>query len=360
MNTPIRTTMLLKQQNKELIISAFREIGQGTRNEIAQLTGLSIATCGNIIRELIESGEVTQGDMAPSQGGRPSKVYIYNANASLALAISLVANGDYNQIELSTVNLTGNVLVRESYIQTPGQLTFEYLNSLIAKQFNAMPNIHAIGVGIPGMVNRGEVLYCDIEELEGLNLKKLLEDEYHIHALIDNEMHFKTTGYFQSHPEMDLRNCALLNVPERHTYGAGFIVNGQLIRGNGNFSGEVNYLPYVSSRKNLVMLCADDDTMVELVSKVVITIITITDPRHIIFCGFRPTEELVARIYDNICHTLPRQLLPQFHLQQDISDEYLTGIICALISLLTTGEPYPQYNETPPPEKIRSPKMTTD
>ena len=63
MNTPIRTTMLLKQQNKELVISAFREIGQGTRNEIAQLTGLSISTCGNIIRELVESGELSQGDM---------------------------------------------------------------------------------------------------------------------------------------------------------------------------------------------------------------------------------------------------------------------------------------------------------
>ena len=71
MNVPIRTTMLLKQQNKELVVSAFREIGEGTRNEIAHLTGLSISTCGNIIHELVESGELSQGEMAPSQGGRP-------------------------------------------------------------------------------------------------------------------------------------------------------------------------------------------------------------------------------------------------------------------------------------------------
>ena len=106
--------MLLKQQNKELIISAFREIGQGTRNDIAQLTGLSISTCGNIMRELVASGELVAGDMAPSQGGRPSKIYIYNADTRLALAISLVSNGAFNQIEIAVVNLSGNILVRES------------------------------------------------------------------------------------------------------------------------------------------------------------------------------------------------------------------------------------------------------
>ncbi len=351
MNTPIRTTMLLKQQNKELVISAFREIGQGTRNDIAQLTGLSIATCGNIIRELLESGDLTEGELAPSQGGRPSKVYIYNSNASLALAISLVANGDFTQIELSTANLTGNILARESYLQPSSELTFENLNSLISKQFESMPDIHVIGIGIPGMAYNGEVLYCDMEALDGINLQKLLEDEYHVRVLIDNEMHFKSTGFFLSHPEMDLKNCALLNIPEKHTYGAGFIVNRQLIRGNGNFSGEINFLPYVSSRKELIEQCAQDDSLIELVTKVVITFITVTDPKHIIFCGFRPTQELMDKIYDKVCQVLPRQLMPEFHLKNDISDEYLTGIICALLNILTTGEPYPQYEKLTPPRK---------
>ncbi len=342
MNTPIRTTMLLKQQNKELVMSAFREIGQGTRNEIAQLTGLSISTCGNIIRELVESGELSQGDMAPSQGGRPSKTYIYNANVSLALAISLVANGDFNQIELATVNLQGTVLAKESYIQPLNQLSFEFLDSLIAKQFKETPNIKVIGIGIPGMVTHGEILYCDMEELDHLNLQELLQEKYHVDVFIDNEMHFKTFGYFQAHSDIGLKNYALLNAPEHYTYGAGFIVNGQLIRGNANFSGEINYLPYVSSRKELIEQCVHDNTFVELISKIVITIITITDPRYIVLCGFRFTDELALQIQENVSKILPPQLLPHFHLQQDISDEYLTGIISVLNNLLTDKKPYSQ------------------
>ena len=342
MNTPIRTTMLLKQQNKELVVSAFREIGQGTRNEIAQLTGLSISTCGNIIRELVESGELSQGDMAPSQGGRPSKIYIYNANTSLALAISLVANGEFNQIELATVNLQGTVLVRESYIKSLHQLSFEFWDSLIAEQFEKTPRIKVIGIGIPGMVVHGEVLYCDIEELEHLNLRDLLQTKYHVKVFIDNEMHFKTFGYFQAHSNFGLKNYALLNVPEHYIYGAGFMVNGHLIRGNANFSGEINFLPYVSSRKELIEQCDSDSTFVELISKVIITIITITDPLYIILCGFRFTDELVLQIQENVNKVLPPQLLPHFHLQQDISDEYLTGIISVITNLLTDKEPYSQ------------------
>ena len=340
MSEPIRTTMLLKQQNKELIISAFREVGQGTRNEIAQLTGLSISTCGNLIRELVESGELTQGEMAPSQGGRPSKIYIYNANTSLALAISLVSNGEFNQIELAIVNLVGTVLVKESYIQPLNQLSFEFLDSIIAKQFEDMPQIKVIGIGIPGMVVHGEVLYCDIEELEHLNLRDMLQDKYHVKVFIDNEMHFKTFGYYQTHSNMNLKNCALLNVPETHTYGAGFMVDGQLIRGNSNFSGEINYLPYVSSRQELIAQCRQDDTFLELISKIIITIITITDPRVIIFCGFRFTDELFQQIQDKVGTMLPTELLPYFHLQQDISDEYLTGIISVLRNIMTDEKPY--------------------
>jgi len=62
-------------------------------------------------------------------------------------------------------------------------------------------------------------------------------------------------------------------VPEHFTYGAGFMVNGQLLRGNANFSGEINYLPYVTSREDLIEHCSEDHTFVELISKVIITII---------------------------------------------------------------------------------------
>lgn len=340
MDKPIRNTMLLKQQNKELIISAFREIGQGTRNDIAQLTGLSISTCGNIMRELLASGELIAGDMAPSQGGRPSKIYIYNADTRLALAISLVANGAFNQIEIAVVNLSGNVLVRESYMQPLSQLSFDFLDSLIQKQFENTPQIQAIGIGIPGMVVHGEVLYCDIPELEHLNLRDLLQDKYHVKVLIDNEMHFKTFGYYQTHDTVNLKNCALLNAPENYTYGAGFIVNGHLIRGNANFSGEINYLPYVSSREDLIAQCSQDTTFVELISKVIISIITIVDPKYLILCGFRFTAALMEPIRERLATVLPAQLLPELVLQQDISDEYLTGIITVTCNMITEKEPY--------------------
>lgn len=340
MNTPIRTTMLLKQQNKELIISAFREIGAGTRNEIAQLTGLSISTCGNIIHELVESGDLYQEEMAPSQGGRPSKIYRFDPNTSLALAISLESNDNFNQIELAIVNLQNIVLVRESYVQPLDYPFLEFLDALIAKKIEEMPKIKIIGIGIPGMVVNGEVLYCDIKELDYLNLQELLQNKYHVKAFIDNEMHFMTFGYVHVHSDMNSKDYALLNVPEHYIYGAGFMVNGQLIRGNANFSGQIDYIPFVSSRNDLIEQCSKDHTFVELISKVIITIITITDPRYIILCGFRFTDELFAQIQEKVKQMLPPELLPDFRLQEGISNENLAGIISVLNNLLTGKEPY--------------------
>ena len=79
---------------------------------------------------------------------------------------------------------------------------------------------------------------------------------------------------------------------------------------------------------------------VDLISKVIISIITIVDPKYLILCGFRFTSALVDQIRERLASVLPAKLLPELVLQPDISDEYLTGIITVICNLITEKEPY--------------------
>lgn len=48
----------VKDHNVKLVKDALKSLESGTKNTVAQMTGLSIATCNTILNELAESGEI--------------------------------------------------------------------------------------------------------------------------------------------------------------------------------------------------------------------------------------------------------------------------------------------------------------
>lgn len=337
MKKTISNTILVKQNNTNLVTAAFRELGEATNAEISQLTGLSVSTCKNIIRELLESGEIREGNMASSNGGRPSRIFIYNANSSLALCICIVSNNQYNLLDYALVNLQGNIIKKEVTIHD--SITVDLLYNIIDKQIQENNSIKAIGIGIPGMTYNGVIKYCDVNAFDGLNLKSLLKERYNLQVLVKNEMHLKAFGYYDSHPEIQDGILAVLNVPEGYTYGAGFVANDQVLTGSTNFSGEINYMPFTSSREDLIKQCQNDETFIPLITKVIITIITIINPTYMILAGYRFTEENSEAIIHNITNSLPLEFLPKFIFNKDISNEYLKGIIAITLRAIINNSP---------------------
>lgn len=57
MNNPVLTnnTLRVKESNTNLILDTLKSLQIATRAEIARITGLSIATCGNILKDLVTS-----------------------------------------------------------------------------------------------------------------------------------------------------------------------------------------------------------------------------------------------------------------------------------------------------------------
>ncbi len=64
----------VKEINIELIKTALKNLGTATKAQIAEATDISVATCGKILNELCQSGEVLEAAVASGGYGRPAKV----------------------------------------------------------------------------------------------------------------------------------------------------------------------------------------------------------------------------------------------------------------------------------------------
>lgn len=75
MNQIANNSIRVKRINQELIKEALKAMKQGTKAAVASVTGLSIATCGNILNELVETGEVIETELEASSGDARQGVF---------------------------------------------------------------------------------------------------------------------------------------------------------------------------------------------------------------------------------------------------------------------------------------------
>ena len=106
--------------------------------------------------------------------------------------------------------------------------------------------------------------------------------------------------------------------PSHYCLGAGIIINGELLLGQHNLAGEVQYLPMDLSDDRLV-LCKTPEGALELVAKTITSIISLISPEVIVlFCEMVPdVEELNLEIQKYI----PKEYIPPI-IKLDHLEEY--------------------------------------
>ena len=121
MNNPVLTnnTLRVKESNTNLILDTLKSLQIATRAEIARITGLSIATCGNILKDLVTSGEILEGDLENCSGGRPARQYIYNKNFSLVIAMTIQSDKTLKTLQYAVTNLYGEIMEERIPRQRP-------------------------------------------------------------------------------------------------------------------------------------------------------------------------------------------------------------------------------------------------
>lgn len=238
--------LLVKQINKMLVLNTIYKEKPISRAEIAKRTGLNKSTVSALVDELLSEGLILEIGIGESQGGRKPINLSINKEIGSVIGIDL----GVNYISSILTNFAGHILWEKritikNIIDSPQQKIHDLLE-LIKETITHAPatgrGIIGMGIGVPGLVNydHGCVLSAPNLLWENIKLKDIVEEEFHIPTLIDNEANAGAIG--EKWFGLGKKASEIVYVSAGTGIGAGIVINNELYRGAGGLAGEIGHM----------------------------------------------------------------------------------------------------------------------
>ncbi len=323
-------TTKLKQLNIAKIINFVTEEPNCTVAQVARGTALSIATCGNIMNELLKSEELLETGLDRYSGGRPAKRYSINPDFFHVLCIQLYVTGDKDYIQYLIANRIGQIIE----FSQPLQVTVD-INRLSRVIENALGKDHlirAVGIGVPGMVYEGKVDgNCDNRKLRDIDLLAELTDRFDLQFIAENNMNLIALGYFRIEECTVEESITIVNFPPNDCIGAGTVIGGKLLNGKSSFSGELSYLPFseFDEQRHIVSFSEEEYTL--FVARIIQVVIPLLNPNSLILTGAMMNETIFKKSIELCSTKIPAAHMPNMLMEVDTLEAYKVGLLYTTI-----------------------------
>ena len=320
---------ILKQANLSLIRRAIKAKGTSTRAEIAIETRISSTTIRSLLSEMLENGEIESIGLDESSGGRKAQRYRLNPEFCYGAAFCLFED----HVVFLLVNIYGEIAEKEELKIQDGnvrQTLLSFLDDLIGKK-----EIKSIGLGVPGIVENG--CYWKKSKEDGNMYKSdigiFLSERYQLPVIMENDINATAIGfgrcYAKEFPEENPEdtNMAFLHF-EEHCVSAGFISAGRIIRGCGNFAGELGLLPVDADRllDECMMDPMDDVQYVNLMIKILSWVCGILNPAYIALGGPALRPDCIGAVSDGLSALLSGHMAAEILYSPDVRHDYYDGL----------------------------------
>ncbi|HEY5525606.1 MAG TPA: ROK family protein [Clostridium sp.] len=321
----ISNTAQVKSYNVEMVKTTLKALPSGTKTTISRITGLSVATCNTILNELATRGEILEVAGEYANVGRPAKVYKFNENYSYICCIYMSYENRENILNYAVVNLLGDIIKEHSMVKH--RIDYDEIENLVQELIQQYDNIEALGIGIPGVVTRKNVVdFCDIEELANCALAERLTAKLDKPVVIENDMNLIAYGLYQAEEYLEDTSIAVVGLFKDNWPGSGIIVDGHILRGNTNFAGEVSYLPFGCTYNEQKEVLNDREGSIQIITKIICSLVAIINPETIVITGTILTEDTLAEICTLVSEIIPTKHRPQIRLENNINKYYLKGV----------------------------------
>lgn len=323
----VNNTVRVKQANIDLVRDALRDVKSATRSTISSMTGLSVATCGNILNEMLKTGEIFEAELEESKGGRPARSYRYNKNFSLFIAMAIVADMGKKILYYQVCNIFGESIAQD--LLEYEYITYDTIEQLIEELIHEHNNIKAIGIGIPGVTStEGNIISCDIPELENVPLCSKLTAKYKQQIVVENETHSVAYGFYNGLDNKTEHNCfAVLIAPEGYHLGVGTIANGEVLRGYRHLAGEVSLIPKeITREKMLAEMKVCEEKLIKAIVDAITSIIAIINPSIVVLTGSAIKKDMVPKILNKCSEKIDQIFLPTFEYKEEDYSGYIEGV----------------------------------
>ncbi|UQZ36129.1 transcriptional regulator [Paenibacillus sp. PK3_47] len=333
MNPITNNTMLVKRTNQELVRQTLRTLKKATKAAVAKATGLSLGTCGNILNELLGTGELLELETEESNGGRPAKVFQYNMDYAFIACIIVRAGVKTHSLEFVVTNLAGELVEQGREEHLP--LNFTAIEQLVGRLVNGHPEIRAAGIGVPGPVHQGIMQISDIEELIDIEIGSILKEKYGIEVVVENDMNLTVYGFYHRQEYEDDKTVAVATFIEGSFPGAGMMVNGHIHRGSSHFAGEISFLPYGITREEQFRQLHDRDTFPSIAASALSSLIAVMNPEVIALTGNLLHSADVEVIRRECMNNIPEMHMPELMQLNDQDADYMHGLITVTLESLS-------------------------
>ncbi len=238
---------MLRAINERRVLDGLRESGALHAAEIARINGLSRPTTSLVLKSLTQSGLVQEYFPGESDSKRAKSVFEAVSDVKLGLGIDIGAKF----IRVALGDLTGKTLSQESFAVKKLSLS-EILETIktgvdqvLKTSKHSIKDVASIVVGTPGVIDQksGKVAIAGtIDSLDGVNLGKLIQAQFKITPLVENDINLVTIAEQGHGFGNGKENFAVLSIGSG--IGSGLVLNGKLHRGHRGAAGEIFYIPF--------------------------------------------------------------------------------------------------------------------
>lgn len=263
----------VRAHNRSAVLRYLLRQGVASRVQLAEWTGLSSTTITHLVGDLIERGIVVEEGTASAEGqlGRPRTALWLNPNAHYAVGVHI----GIGVLRVGLANLHAELIHNVIVEYDPSQ-PWESTLSLIAEQVMAVaaccdspPALLGVGVGASGLVDyqSGVNVFAPNLGWRDVPLRDWLSQRLGLPIVVDNNVRAMALGEWLFGAHRGVNSLAF--VYGRVGVGAGFVVNGALLRGSRAGAGEIGHTVMVPEGGSLCS-CGQSGCLETLVSESVL------------------------------------------------------------------------------------------
>src|SRR3954447_2869943 len=226
-----------------------------TRPGLEQETGIGRKVVTQRVQQAIDVGLLEDGDLAPSAGGRPSRLLRFRAEAGHVFAGMVGAT----EMTAAVATLDGTLVdsLHEDWDAAGRpEETLRILDDLfvrLARKTRTEP--WAFGIGVAGPVDFATGRLVDppiMPGWDGWSVRSWLRDRYDAPVWVDNDVNLMALGEWHKGTPQDGRDLLYVFVDEG--VGAGLVSKGTVFRGDTGAAGDIGHIQ-VTDDPSVVCRC---------------------------------------------------------------------------------------------------------
>lgn len=236
--------LLMKKQNKNLVLDILKSKSPISRIDIAKITGMSPTSITRIVNELQLQGYVRETEAVASGVGRKATLLDVCGDVLYTVGVEI----DKSMLKVGIVNYVGDMVSLHRNTRNDSETYMETLHKIntiiqIVMEEHEIPanKIIGVAVGLPGYIDyrNGIVKVSDQLKWKDVSLAEDLKKITSFNVIVDNELKMKIVAESFTGKAKDTQNSILVGIGSG--IGASIMLNGQIYRGETNNAGEIGH-----------------------------------------------------------------------------------------------------------------------